>query len=598
VPAAIALTLLCVAPSIMVVARMAGRSYFPIQDLAVVDLRVRDVWTLNTPLIGPYSKSFNHPGPMFFWALAIPSLLFAQAAWATLVASAVVMALAIAATARVAWRAGGIALVVVALAATTLSMRQAFLYMHSWNPNTAQPFYILLLLLVAASAAGDLTKLVWVAVVGSFLLQSHVGYLTVVAVPIALLAGALIREWRRHPDRHRSLRRQALKAAVVTMVLWAPPVAQQLFSSGGNLSAMLKYSSDTQDRAVGVSHALGLLAADFRWRPTWLGGVTGTRFPGVEELPSSPWWLLIPVALIAIAAYMLMRTPPRDQHEKVHAWFFAFASVCCVAAIPGLAQVRPPVESYLFRWRAPLAAALVLSALLVIGQRLPRRRITLGVAAILVTALTLWNSFLVSDQIARGVGPRPGRILPFEPIAAKMARETLKAGLPHEPFLMRSAGDPNGGIYEGLANEFIRRGKPVRFDPWFEFKWGHRSARLRQVDRVVYVTTVGSLADRLAAIPSARVLSRVTPLSRSEERSIVELQAEAIAKIKEKIHGADARRKVRDEIDSGLVPFVLGDAGITLPARDLDRLTRLNQKVQAKGCRCAVIEVPAAAAPF
>jgi len=46
------------------------------------------------------------------------------------------------------------------------------------------------------------------------------------------------------------------------------------------------------------------------------------------------------------------------------------------------------------------------------------------------------------------------------------------------------------------------------------------------------------------------------------------------------------------------VPFVLGDAGITLPKRDLDRLTKLNQKVQAKGCRCAVIEVPAAAAPF
>ena len=163
---------------------------------------------------------------------------------------------------------------------------------------------------------------------------------------------------------------------------------------------------------------------------------------------------------------------------------------------------------------------------------------------------------------------------------------------------MRSAGDPNGGVYEGLANEFIRKGKQVRFDPWFAYKWGHRAAKLRDVDRVVYVTTVGSLADRLASIPSARVLSRVTPLSRSEERSLVQLQAEAIAKIKKKITGADARRKVRDEVDSGLVPFVLGDAGITLPRHDLDRLTELNQKVQAKGCRCAVIELPAADAPF
>ena len=435
-PAAIALTLLCIAPVVMVVAKMAGRSYFPIQDLAVVDLRVRDVWTLNTPLVGPYSKSFNHPGPMFFWALAIPSLLFAQAAWATLVGSAVVMGLAIAASARVAWRAGGIALVIVALAATTLSIRQAFLYMHAWNPNTALPFYILLLLLVAATAAGDLAKLVWVAVVGSFLLQSHVGYLTVVAAPVALLVGVLFREWRRNPDRHRSLRRQTLKAAVVAVVLWLPPAAQQVFGNGGNLSAMLKYSSDTQDRAIGLTHALGLLAADFRWRPTWLGGVTGTRFPGIEELPSSPWWLLIPVALIAVAAYMLRRTPPRDQHERVEAWFFAFASVGCVAAIPGLAQVRPPVESYLFRWRAPLAAALVLSALLVIGQRLPGRRIMLGVAAIVVAGLTLSNSFQVSDQVAARRGRETRQDPPLRTHrrgdgARDARRRSAEGALPH-----------------------------------------------------------------------------------------------------------------------------------------------------------------------
>ena len=77
------------------------------------------------------------------------------------------------------------------------------------------------------------------------------------------------------------------------------------------------------------------------------------------------------------------------------------------------------------------------------------------------------------------------------------------------------------------------------------------------------------------------MLSRVTPLSRSEERSIVELQAEAIAKIKKKIHGADARRKVHDEIDSTLVPFVLATPASRSRSNDLDRLTELNQKVQA-----------------
>ena len=51
------------------------------------------------------------------------------------------------------------------------------------------------------------------------------------------------------------------------------------------------------------------------------------------------WWLLVPVILVALAAYLLIRTRPRDQHERVGAWFLAVASVCCVAAIPGLAWI-------------------------------------------------------------------------------------------------------------------------------------------------------------------------------------------------------------------------------------------------------------------
>ena len=86
---------------------------------------------------------------MFFWLLAIPSLLFAQAAWATLVGSAVVMGLAIAAAARLAWRAGGIALCVIPRSPRPRRAVRPGSLMRPWNPNTAQPFYPLLLLLVA-----------------------------------------------------------------------------------------------------------------------------------------------------------------------------------------------------------------------------------------------------------------------------------------------------------------------------------------------------------------------------------------------------------------------------------------------------------------
>ena len=54
-----------------------------------MDLRVRDVWSSDIPLTGAYSRyGWSHPGPWMYWLVAPFSLAFGQAAWATLVGSA------------------------------------------------------------------------------------------------------------------------------------------------------------------------------------------------------------------------------------------------------------------------------------------------------------------------------------------------------------------------------------------------------------------------------------------------------------------------------------------------------------------------------
>src|SRR5690348_3164528 len=56
--------LLALVPVVCVLVFRAGREYLPLGDEAVIDLRVRDVFTAHTPLVGVYSRGFNHPGPI------------------------------------------------------------------------------------------------------------------------------------------------------------------------------------------------------------------------------------------------------------------------------------------------------------------------------------------------------------------------------------------------------------------------------------------------------------------------------------------------------------------------------------------------------
>jgi hypothetical protein len=114
--------IVALAPVLTVALTRTGRHYLPTQDFAVLDMRVRDVWSTDIPLVGAYSRfGWNHPGPAMYWLIAPLSLLTGKAAWATLVGSALLQGVAIGFTARVAWKVGGVALAQGALAGQALS---------------------------------------------------------------------------------------------------------------------------------------------------------------------------------------------------------------------------------------------------------------------------------------------------------------------------------------------------------------------------------------------------------------------------------------------------------------------------------------------
>ncbi|MGH9025424.1 MAG: hypothetical protein ACRDWD_04810 [Acidimicrobiia bacterium] len=188
---AIAISFVVVAPLLAFVVTRVGTDYIPVQDSSLIELRVRDVWSGDLPLVGAYSDyGWNHPGPLMYWALAPLSFVTGGEAWATLVGAVALQLTAIVATTAVAWRRGRLPLVIgaavaVALAYAAVGTRLLFTV---WNPHVAFPFFPLLLLLIWSLCVQDRWQWVSAVVVGTFLVQTHLGYAPFVVVGLMYAA--------------------------------------------------------------------------------------------------------------------------------------------------------------------------------------------------------------------------------------------------------------------------------------------------------------------------------------------------------------------------------------------------------------------------
>ena len=118
-----------------------------------------------------------------FWVLA-PFSTIGGGAWATVVGTAVVQTAAIAVAAWLAWRRGGLWLLLVVALLAVLSYRALNAeapIVSVWNPSIAFPFFVLFLLVIALSVTGWPRMLIAATAVGSFVVQAHIGYTPPVA---------------------------------------------------------------------------------------------------------------------------------------------------------------------------------------------------------------------------------------------------------------------------------------------------------------------------------------------------------------------------------------------------------------------------------
>ncbi|MDQ1481067.1 MAG: hypothetical protein QOI44_1928, partial [Actinomycetota bacterium] len=178
-------------PFVAVLISLVGHPWHPSGDQAVEVLRIRDVGGPHTPLLGMSSRwGWAHPGPLLFWLLW--PFYRTLGTNGVLVGVAVINLASVVGFVLVAYRRGG-------NLGALLGGSAALLVVHAlgpdflidpWNPWVAFLPFLLFLGLVWSALCGEGGALAIAVGVGSFVVQTHFGYLPLVG-GLLLVAAAV-----------------------------------------------------------------------------------------------------------------------------------------------------------------------------------------------------------------------------------------------------------------------------------------------------------------------------------------------------------------------------------------------------------------------
>lgn len=242
---------LVILPLLVAALVLSQRSWYPVLDMAMTEFRVRDVGTVDTPLIGlpgrigTFPDQGSHPGPWSFYLVAPIYRLVGSTAWGMELASVVLNAVAASLVLWITHRRGRPVVTLAMAALLALAVRGYGLEVltHPWNPYFPLLLWLLALVGTWSVLEGDRWMLLAVVGAGSVAAQTHVPYLLPCLALNALALGALAWRWGKDGDRRS---RTALLGGIgFGAFLWLPPFVEQFTADEGNISRLIDHFTGT-----------------------------------------------------------------------------------------------------------------------------------------------------------------------------------------------------------------------------------------------------------------------------------------------------------------------------------------------------------------
>jgi hypothetical protein len=355
VPIALAAPFVLIA--LLLLAAIVGLNWFPVHDFAFLELRIRDIGTADTPLVGSYSRfGWSHPGPFLDYLLAVPYWLTGRSSSGLLAGAVLVNVAAVVASIAVAWRRGGgvLAACTALVLALLLSTLGADFLVSPWNPYVTVVPFVLLLLLAWSLSVGDLVAAPFAVGVGSVLVQGHVEYaLPVGAAIIYALTWFLVDRRSRpaEPARRRSDRRLWIVTAAVGAVVWLPSALDQVAGSG-NLVRIGRHFASGAVPSAGLRSGARIGASELLpWGP-WTGRSVEANDAFTGQLTGTgAIWLVVPVATLAVAAVVARRYGPPGALRMI-----GLAAIGLATTTLAFSRISLVAYGYLVRWSWGMAA--------------------------------------------------------------------------------------------------------------------------------------------------------------------------------------------------------------------------------------------------
>lgn len=530
--AAIVATAVGLIPFVVVLVQVLAADQAAIHgDGALIELRVRDTGTADTPLLGSYQRfGWHMPGPLSFYLLVIPYRLLGSNFSGLQVGALLINAAAFVGVAAVVHRRHGTIATLWAVLLQSVLV-QAFgpeRISDPWEPTTTTLPFVLFLVLTASLAAGSTWALPWGVGVGTYLAQAQGTLAPTVAVVLVLGGAALAWHlWRRSADTGRAavlraVRRPAAATVAVLVVLWFPPLLHELSGAPSNIGRLVAFTTAPND-VLGLGDALSALALQFGHRAGWITGEIPTIYgSGIVDLSDVP---VVPLSFAVLTVATVVAVVRRADRSA------ALGITVLVTSLVGILTLSRLVGD-LFNWILLWTWGLGMSVWLAAGIcgwrsiEQPGRRAAgpwvgagLGLGLVAVVAVSVSGA----DDLAEP----PDRV---RRAVLELADDTISALAHHDgPVLVRSEltsevvfGGAHIGV-EPLVNSLERAGVDARVPPDLELKFGdHRTAADADVD----VEVVLVHGDELPDGPDTEVVGTVPALLPSQEAEVVNLRTE------------------------------------------------------------------------
>lgn len=529
------------------------REYYPQADLAILEFKLHDL-TSSPPLVGAYSRfQWSHPGPLMYYALW-PAYKVLGSSSSAMISATILWHGAFAGlgawlAARIGGRLGAVAYAV-GLGLLILGPGAEWV-VTPWNPYLNLFVFGAFVLACWGVALRDPTGFVLAPVLGTVLIQNHVGLLAPVLGGLGLSALLAVINLAQveppvcddtqgdssaehggdpRPSRWGWVPTRALGIGLGAAALaWIPPLYQQLRFSPGNLGVLTQFftkAESPEEQRQGLSSAARLMSGYFSVNASWFGngmtvnGLTGGLDDTQVGLASWP----IVAVLAVVATILAFRTRlSRLATLMVLLGGFAFVAWISIAAIIGAAF------PYLLIWVDVLSLIVAMAAVAIfamVARSWLRDSSKVPAPAALPRALAAAVTLAASVTACVAISAAPNPLSDREDLVAELSNQLLGQVPEAAPvWFMNPSNEEARTFITALMLQLEKAGHPTTAT--LNERLGLGVARTKETadgDTQLLVAE-GSSIEEIAKDPSNTRVAYVDEFTPQERVKLAELEA-------------------------------------------------------------------------